>query len=108
MCWGFHGAPGLFTGESHAGSLGGPLLDVLEGHCSDGSMPIAGGSLDAWFTGPNNVTVSADGLQMRGHYGENEPYGGYETWDWKLTSSDSPERGAERAPNQPGRRQPPP
>jgi hypothetical protein len=87
MYWGFHRAPGLFSGHSYSGSLGGPLLDVLDGHCSDGSTPVAGGSLDAWFTGPNNVAVSANGLQMQGHYGQNETYGGYETWDWNLTSS---------------------
>jgi hypothetical protein len=87
MYWGFHAAPGLFTPHSYSGSLGGPLLDVLDGKCSDGSMPLAGGALDAWFTGPDNVTVSANGLQMHGHYGENEPDGSYETWDWNLTSS---------------------
>lgn len=43
MYWGFHGASALFTGHSYAGSLGGPLLDALDGHSSDGSMPLAGG-----------------------------------------------------------------
>ena len=31
------------------------------------------------------MEVSTNGLTMHGHYGENEPDGSYETWDWNLT-----------------------
>jgi hypothetical protein len=88
MYWGSHSVPGFLDAHGYGGSLGGPLFDVLDGHCSDGSSPLADGTLAGWDTGPTNMEVSANGLTMHGHYGENLPDNdGYETWDWNLTSS---------------------
>lgn len=85
--WNLHPVPGFFSHQFYGGTLGGPLFYVFNGSCSDGSTPVADGSLAAWNSGVNSTSVSGSGLTMTGSYSLSGDQGDVETWHWTLTSS---------------------
>jgi hypothetical protein len=87
MEWSFHSVPGVFNPRFYSGDLGAPLFYFITGHCSHGIDHIVGVPLSAWSMGTTNMSVSANGLTMHGHYGNSDGNGAVETWDWNLTSS---------------------
>ncbi len=87
MEWSFHTVPGVFNPRFYSGDLGAPLFYFITGHCSDGTDHTVGATLPAWSMGTTNMSVSANGLTMHGHYGDSDGNGAAETWDWNLRSS---------------------